>query len=170
MDLARGADAEELQRLAKDAEAEGARDALGRWVKGNPGRRKGSRNRLTNELAMSLLDDFHCYQDDNLKRLRRWFFPQYIQLMARFVPRETGSPRPDFASYAPAETALVAARVRAALDRVDAGGSGLDEVLAALEHDPGPGPGLAEAARALLEDMSKPVEYGESAETTPGGR
>lgn len=170
MDELRPRDAAEAETLrAVEAEARdearfrSKRDALGRWAKGNPGRKKGSRNRLTNELAMSLLDDFHCFQEDNIERLRRWFFPQYVQLMARFLPRETRAPHPDFASYTPEETARVAARARSALDLVDARAGSLDAVLAALEHDPAPTP--AQAAQRLANDISKSVEYGVSTET-----
>jgi hypothetical protein len=97
---------------------------------------------------MALLEDFNGHEDENMVRLRRWFFPEYVRLMARFVPRETGPARPDFASYTPTETAQVAAAALAALKRVVNGEAGLDEVMAALERDPGLGAdaGSGEAA------------------------
>jgi hypothetical protein len=91
---------------------------------------------MTNRLQMALLEDFNGHEDENLARLRRWFFPEYVRLMARFVPREAGPARPDFASYSAAETAAVAAAALDALKRVVSGDGGLDEVMAALERDP----------------------------------
>jgi len=85
------------------------RDAGGRFGKGNPGRRRGSRNRLTNRLALGLLDDFSSNEAENLARLRRFYFPQYVQLMARFLPRETREARPDFGDYSAEKRAKVGA-------------------------------------------------------------
>jgi hypothetical protein len=146
-------------RLAAGAATPGAaptRDAHGRFAAGNAGRRKGSRNRASNRLAMALLDDFSANEADNIERLRRWFFPQYVQLMARFLPREAGGSRPDFEAYSAEETARVTATARAALDRIERGEAGLGALLAALERDP------AMEAAAAGETAPAAVNHGES--------
>jgi hypothetical protein len=125
-------------------------DADGRFAKGNPGRPRGSRNRMTRQLGLGLLRDFAENEEDNIQKMRRWYFPQYVQLMTRFIPREVHTPRPDFAEYAPAETAQVLAAARAALEAVERGEAGLDALLAVLEGDPAtlgsPPDGAAEGA------------------------
>jgi hypothetical protein len=145
-----------------------ARDAGGRFGKGNAGRRRGSRNRMTNRLANALLDDFGAYEAETIERLRRWYFPQYVQLMGRFLPRETREARPDFGDYSAEERAKVAAAARATLERVERGEAGLDALLAVLEGDPeaidaaaenGPGP--------AAKDISSTVNYGESTVACP---
>ena len=134
-------------------------DANGRFAKGNPGRPKGSRNRMTNQLALGLLGDMTLNQADNITKMRRWYFPQYVQLMARFIPREAARPRPDFAEYAPEETAQVLAAARAALEAAERGEAGLDQLLAVLEQDP------ATLPEAPGEDGSNDVKYVESTST-----
>ena len=56
--------------------------------------------------------------------------------MARFIPREAARPRPDFADYAPHETARVLAAARTALEAAERGEAGLDALLSVLECDP----------------------------------
>jgi hypothetical protein len=145
------------------------RDAGGRFGKGNPGRRPGSRNRLTNRLVQGLLDDFSSNEAANLERLRRWYFPQYVQLMARFLPRETREPRPDFGDYSAEERARVAAAVRAMLERVERGEAGLDALIGVLESDPATAEAeLAALPRAEAEAAREnTVDYGESTVARP---
>jgi hypothetical protein len=105
------------------------RDASGRFAAGNPGRPFGTRNRTSRRVARAILRDFEAHQDELLPRLRRWHVPQYLTLVARLLPRD-GDGEVD--ALDEVETARVIAEVRAALDRVDAGGGGLDEVESAL--------------------------------------
>jgi hypothetical protein len=136
LDGAAPEDAGRPRALLDDAAPLPARDPGGRFLKGNPGRRKGSRNRMTHRLAMALLADFNCYEEENIERLRRWFFPDYVRLMSRFIPREMAQARPDFEGYTAEETARVAAAARAALGRIERGEAGLEALKAALEADP----------------------------------
>jgi hypothetical protein len=129
-------------------------DENGRFAKGNPGRRKGSRNRMSNQLALGLLDDMLVNEEANIQKMRRWFFPQYMQLMARFIPRETNRPRPDFDDYAPDETQRLLAAARGALEAVERGEAGLDRLLAVLEQDPAM---LERASDGAAEDISNHV-------------
>jgi hypothetical protein len=108
----------------------------GRFGPGNPGRPKGSRNRMTNQLAMALLDDFWRNEEAIIEKARRWFFPQYVQLISRFLPRETQAPAPDFASYSPQERAALVQAARGALAQIERGEAELDDLLAVLQHDP----------------------------------
>jgi hypothetical protein len=145
-----------------DALAPG-RDAGGRFGKGNPGRRRGSRNRMTNHLANALLDDFGVHEAETIERLRRWYFPQYVQLMGRFLPREARETRPDFGDYSAEERAKVAAAARATLDEIERGKAGLDALLAVLEGDPAEIDAACEnGSGPVAEDISNTVNYGES--------
>jgi hypothetical protein len=109
------------------------RDGRGRFAAGNAGRLFGTRNRVSKRVARAILKDFEANQEELLPRLRRWFLPQYLTLVARLLPRvsEAGGAEMD----APVETlgevervALISA-VREALARVEAG----DATLAELE-------------------------------------
>jgi len=115
----------------------GGRDASGRFAAGNPGRPKGSRNRMTNRLAMALLDDFTAHEEDNLRKMRRWYFTDYVRLMGRFLPAHVKQVRPDFGDYTPAETARVVAAARAALRAIEHGEAGLEALAAVLDSEPG---------------------------------
>jgi hypothetical protein len=113
------------------------RDSGGRFAAGNPGRPRGSRNRAASRLAGALLDDFAANELETIARLRLYYFPDYVRLLGRFLPRAGSEAlRPDFASYAPAETAAVVAAAREALAAVERGEAGLDALLAVLERDP----------------------------------
>ena len=68
-------------------EAPTVRDGRGRFAAGNRGRPFGSRNRVSKRSARAILRDFEAHQSDLLPKLRRWFVPQYIQLVARLLPR-----------------------------------------------------------------------------------
>ena len=63
------------------------RDVHGRFAAGNPGRAFGSRNRVSKRVARAILADFEAHQDEVLAKLRRWFAPQYVSLVARLLPR-----------------------------------------------------------------------------------
>jgi len=107
----------------------------GRFGPGNPGRPFGSRNRVSRRVVRAILRDFEANQDELLPRLRRWFMPQYVQLVSRLLPRGD-----DPAGLAPedldaAEIAALIAATRTALDRVEAGEASLDEVASALSGD-----------------------------------
>ncbi len=64
-----------------------ARDAGGRFLPGAPGRQLGQRNLLSGQVARRLLRDFDVDADVLLPRLKRWFLPQYIQLIAKLLPK-----------------------------------------------------------------------------------
>jgi len=108
------------------------RGASGRFAAGNPGRPFGTRNRTSKRVARAILRDFEAHQDELLPRLRRWHVPQYLALVARLLPRVDENGGVELDALDEIETARVIAEVRAALDRVDAGGGGLDEVESAL--------------------------------------
>ena len=63
------------------------RDAQGRFAAGNKGRPFGSRNRVSKRVARAILADFEAHQDEILPKLRRWWTPQYVSLVARLLPR-----------------------------------------------------------------------------------
>jgi hypothetical protein len=87
-------------------------------------------------MVASLFADFEAHEAENIARLRQFYFPDYVRLMSRFMPRETGPARPDFAAYTLAETATVIAAARAALRAIESGEAGLDALLTVLERDP----------------------------------
>jgi hypothetical protein len=122
------------------------RDALGRFAAGNPGRARGSRNRVAGQVVAAVLDDFQRNEADNFRRLRRWYFPDYIRMVSRLLPR----PGPEAERSDTDEAARMTGALRAAIDRVERGEATLDDLRAALA----PGP----------DDISNTANYGESTE------
>jgi hypothetical protein len=116
------------------------RDAQGRFVAGNKGRPFGSRNRVSKRVARAILADFEANKDDILPKLRRWYAPQYVSLVARLLPRvdERGG-GVELDELDAAETAGIAAALRAALERLEAGAGSVAELEAALLGERGPG-------------------------------
>ena len=112
------------------------RDAQGRFAAGNRGRPFGTRNRMSKRVARTILRDFEANQAELLPRLRQWFLPQYLALVARLMPRvsEAGGVEVDapLDTLDEVETAALIAEVRAALDRVDAGEATLAELESAF--------------------------------------
>jgi hypothetical protein len=109
-----------------------SRDAEGRFARGNPGRPFGSRNRASKRVARAILHDFETHQAELLPRLRRWFLPQYVALVARLMPRVTEEGGVEIDALSEVETARLVSELRAALDRMDAGGGSLAELESAL--------------------------------------
>ncbi|HEY3800442.1 MAG TPA: hypothetical protein VGL58_18985 [Caulobacteraceae bacterium] len=109
-----------------------SRDAEGRFARGNPGRPFGSRNRASKRVARAILHDFEAHQAELLPRLRRWFLPQYVALVARLMPRVTEEGGVEIDALSEVETARLVSELRAALDRMDAGGGSLAELESAL--------------------------------------
>jgi hypothetical protein len=109
-----------------------ARDASGRFAPGGAGRPVGSRNRVSARVAQAILADFEAHQDELLPRLRRWFLPQYIQLIARLLPRqlEVGPLAPE--ALEAGEMARLIEDARSALARLEAGDGSLAELEAAV--------------------------------------
>lgn len=109
------------------------RDAHGRFTAGNKGRPFGSRNRVSKRVARAILADFEAHQDDVLAKLRRWYAPQYVSLVARLLPRvNEGGAGVELDELDAAETAGIAAALRAALERLEAGAGSVAELEAAL--------------------------------------
>jgi hypothetical protein len=116
------------------------RDAHGRFAAGNKGRPFGSRNRMSKRAARAILANFEAHQDDFLTKLRRFYVPQYVSLLARLLPRvnEDGE-GVDLDALDEAQTQGIAAAMRAALERLEAGAGSVAELEAALLGEPGPG-------------------------------
>ena len=108
------------------------RDSGGRFAPGNPGRKPGSRNRASKRVALALLGDFETNQADVLVRMRRWFLPQYVQLIQRLLPRPSADDGLDLEALERDEALAVVAAVRAAADRYEAGEGSIKELEAAL--------------------------------------
>jgi|HubBroStandDraft_5_1064220.scaffolds.fasta_scaffold122547_3 hypothetical protein len=117
-----------------DSPPDHGRDALGRFAAGNPGRRAGSRNKVSARVVRTLLRDFEANQVELLVRLRRWHLPQYAQMISRLLPRDgavgEGAGEEVVEAIGPAEAAVMVGELRAALD---AGGERLAELEALLE-------------------------------------
>ncbi len=95
---------------------------------------------MSKRVARAILADFEAHQDELLPRLRRWFAPQYVSLVARLLPRvnEDGAGA-DLDALDEAQTQGIAAAMRAALERLEAGAGSVAELEAALLGEPGPG-------------------------------
>ncbi|HTX51018.1 MAG TPA: hypothetical protein VME40_16715 [Caulobacteraceae bacterium] len=108
------------------------RDTSGRFAAGNPGRPFGSRNRVSKRVARTILRDFEANQESVLPLLRRWFLPQYVQLISRLLPRQTEEGGAELESLTEVELAGLLAATRVALDRIEAGEGSVSELEAAL--------------------------------------
>ena len=110
-----------------------ARYANGRFGPGNSGRPVGARNRAPRRVVDGILAHFEARQEETLNLLARWWKPEYVRLVARFLPR----PGEDESSAddAAAEASRLAARLssaRAVLAKVEAGTARLADLEAAL--------------------------------------
>lgn len=85
------------------------RDAHGRFLTGNSGggRKRGSRNRLTETFIAAVEADFAEYGPDALAKLRDDDPAAYLRIVASLVPRDLILQReqqPDFSELTPQET------------------------------------------------------------------
>ncbi len=108
------------------------RDTGGRFAAGNPGRRLGSRNRVSKRVARAILEDFEANQGELLVRTRRWFLPQYLQLIRGLLPRQSEDDGLALETLERDEALAVVAAVRAAADRYEAGEGSIEALEAAL--------------------------------------
>ena len=109
------------------------RDAGGRFVAGNPGRRPGARNRVSKRAALTILRHFERNQDKVLERSLRWFMPQYLSLISRLLPRQTEeTDGMELESLSREEALAMVAAVRAAADRFEAGEGSIEALEMAL--------------------------------------
>ena len=91
------------------------RDANGRFLPGSPGRRPGSRNLLAGQVKRELLKEFLAERGELMPRFKRWFLPQYMQMITRLASRgdeaEAATPAEEIAAL---KQALAAAEAAAA--------------------------------------------------------
>ena len=97
------------------------RDAHGRFAAGNPGRPFGTRNRVSARVARALLADFEENQLELLGRMRRWFLPQYLQMISRLLPRD-GEGGDDGGCAVALDAGVTLADLREMIDRIEADG------------------------------------------------
>ena len=111
-----------------------ARDALGRFGPGNPGRPRGARGRMSRQIALGLLHHYAEHEAEILARLNHGHFNVYMRLIGRMLPQgaKDEAAAPDLEALSPEETTRVTRAVRAALERVEAGAGSLAEIEAAL--------------------------------------
>ena len=109
-----------------------ARDANGRFAAGNPGRPRGSRNRMSQEIALGLLRHYARHEAEILARLKRSHFKDYMRLIGRMLPPEPEEDAPELEALPAEDAAQVMRAVRAALERAEAGEGSLAEIQAAL--------------------------------------
>ncbi|HWE46404.1 MAG TPA: hypothetical protein VG407_10290 [Caulobacteraceae bacterium] len=90
--------------------------------------------RISKRIARSILLNFEADQEATLAKLKRWYVPQYVALLARLLPRVSeGAESPELdAPEDNADTARVVSQARAMLDRIEAGEATLAELEAAL--------------------------------------
>ena len=108
------------------------RDRSGRFAAGNPGRPFGSRNRMSKRLARKILMDCEAELHELLPRMRRFFLPQYVGLVARLLPKVNEAGGVDLDGSDEVEIASVISEVRAALDMVERGEATLEDLEAAM--------------------------------------
>ena len=72
-----------------------SRDANGRFGPGNPGRRTGSHNRMSQRIALGLLRHYAEHEAEILERLSRRYFADYMRLIGRMLPTHPEVDAPD---------------------------------------------------------------------------
>ncbi|GAA4717146.1 hypothetical protein H9L13_06805 [Sphingomonas lutea] len=111
--------ADETANLAASAPVhEEARDARGRFLTGNSGggRRKGSRNRLTETFIAAIEIDFAEHGPDALAQLRGDDPATYLRIIASLIPRDLilkREQRPDYSELSISELEELLGRERA---------------------------------------------------------
>ena len=110
----------------------------GRFGPGNPGRPKGSRNRVSSRLTLAILEHFDARHDEILDRLQAAWLPAYVRLMSSLLPRSADYALPDFSDFSDLEKARRVNEVRDTLDRVQYGEGTLLDLEAVLLGDRGP--------------------------------
>ncbi len=78
-----------------------SRQADGRFGPGNPGRRPGSRNRMSQRIALGLLRHFAKHEAEILERLSKYHTADYVRLIAVMAPKEAGEDSPEVAADSP---------------------------------------------------------------------
>jgi hypothetical protein len=76
---------------------------------------------MSTAAARRVLRDFEASFEDAAPRMRRWFLPRYMALIARLAPRADEMGGVDLDATDEVEMATIIADVRAALDRIEAG-------------------------------------------------
>ena len=110
-----------------------ARYDNGRFGPGNPGRRPGSRNRLSDRVAQGLLRHFVENEPEILDKLSSGFYlPIYARLLVPLLRQGPGGSAVDLDDLQPEDAAQVIRAVRAALERVEVGQGSFADVDAAL--------------------------------------
>jgi hypothetical protein len=112
------------------------RDRQGRFLAGNPGRPFGSRNRMSKRLARAILRDCEGELDELLPRMRRWFLPQYIGLVARLLPKVNEFGGIDLDASDEIEVASVIRDVKATLEMVERGEATFEDLENAMLGGP----------------------------------
>ncbi len=85
---------------------------------------------------MAVLADFQANQEAVLLRLRKYNLGRYIALVGKLLPREAELCGPDPDELSDEEVAIVVARTRLALDRMEEGRACLADLEAAVLEAP----------------------------------
>jgi hypothetical protein len=112
--------------------APASRQPNGRFGAGNPGRRAGSRNRISGQVAIAILEDFEAHQADILRRLREMWLPIYVRMVSGLLPRVTAGALPDLAAVPDSEVARRLMAMRGVIERIDRGEATLLDLEAVL--------------------------------------
>ena len=94
-----------------------------RFQPGNPGRPKGSRNRLGEAFVQALHDDFQQHGIATIEKVRSERPHEYLKVVASLLPKQLEIKESDFDSFSDDELAAFVVAARSALARVEAGGS-----------------------------------------------
>jgi hypothetical protein len=118
-----------------DDTAQPARYPNGRFGPGNPGRPLGARNRKPQRLANAILEHFQEHQEAVLQRLNERFFPEYVRLIGRLLPKQVDFAAPRIGELTNKEAAEILMQVRGAVDRAESGEGCLADIEAALSGE-----------------------------------
>ena len=113
----------------------------GRFGAGNPGKPRGTRNKVSGRVAVAILEDFETHQDEIFERLRRSWLPVYVRLASSLLPRSVEMSLPDLSACSQEEVAGKVLAVREVLHLIESGQGTLLDLEAVLlgETDPSMG-------------------------------
>jgi hypothetical protein len=109
-----------------------ARHTNGRFGAGNSGRPRGARNRVSQRVALAILEDFEAHQTEILPDLRKYRMPLYLRLVSRLLPASTDVGLADYSGMSDEALAEKITEMRSALDWLSEGQGTLLDLEAVL--------------------------------------
>jgi hypothetical protein len=106
---------------------ETTRSNLRPFQPGNPGRPKGSRNKLSEAFVAAVYDDFQEHGVKAIEEMRLADPGAYVRVIASLMPKQVEIKEDAFGDLSDEQLAAIVTAARASLEIPGAGGSGVEE-------------------------------------------